>query len=160
MNEPNLVCPYTGVTMDAVFKDDVGKDTGWYFEGGFDPAIPFLSEDMALMAARRRFRNGAGYEVSKLFCPYTGKPLRVTHRAGPNLWHITGEFFSPSTLWNHPDDLLYFASFRGGRKPKFDRVVRESVKVIEDFSDQSNPAEGLGGRSDAVEQGVELLLGG
>ena len=156
MDKANLTCPYTGNEMVVAECDDL-RDPGFYLKGGFDPELPFLSEEAAIKALRRR--KGKDDAVTRLVCPYTGKPLQVIHRNGPNLWQVAGEFFSPSKRYQYKEDLLYDVSIRGGRKPKFERPERTRVEVKEDFSDQSDPTEGLTVKSDEVEHGLSIVLG-
>lgn len=155
-NSPNLICPYTGNLMEVAHRDDL-RSPGFYLKGGFDPELPFLTEEDAIKALR--MRKGKADAVTRLVCPYTGKALKVVHRNGVGLWQIVGEFFSPNFPYQFEEDILYNASFRGGKKPKYEKPERETVRIIENFADQSNPAEGLGGTSDEIEHGIAMLSG-
>jgi len=143
--------------MEVAHSDDLHGGPGYYLKGGFDPRVACLSEEEALMCLR--MRKGVKNHVTKLFCPYTGKPLQVIHRGGPGVWVIVGDHFSPRRRWQFKEDLLYAMSFRGGRKPGFPKPDREKVTIVENFGGESNPTEGLGSTSDEVEEGLELLLG-
>ena len=156
--KPNLVCPYTGSLMVVAHCDDL-RAPGFYLTGGFDPSVPFLSELDAHAALRTR--KGKPEAVKQLACPYTGKALKVLVRRGrsADLWYICGGAFSPTTKYDFEEDLLYAASFRGGRKPGFPKPERASIVVAEDFSDQSDPTEGFGAASAELEPGIKMLLG-
>jgi hypothetical protein len=141
--------------MVVAHRDDL-RNPGFYLKGGFDPEIPFRNEDEAIAALRTR--KGKSGAVKTLVCPYTGKPLKIMHRNGPGYWQITGEFFSPRALVQIEENLLYYMSMRGGKKPKFE--PREKIEIIAiDRVEVSDPTDGLKGNGSEVEEGLSLLLG-
>jgi len=153
--KPNYTCPYTGNKMEVVHCDDL-RHPGFYLKGGLDPRLPFVSEEMAMTAMR--MRKGVKNAVKALVCPYTAKPLKLLHRKQEELWYVVGDFFSPGTLYNFEQDLLYDMSFRGGKKPGFDPRDKTSIVVGDINIENSDPTQGLGGSNDAVEQGLQLLM--
>lgn len=123
LNAPT--CPYTG---DPLTPDYV--QGGWVLRGGFNPATPFLSEEDAYQAFRRR--RGAANAVKTPTCAYTGKP--ITLNFVNNLYWPVGEFFRPSEPQRDKNYLLWLASFRNGRSklphpPPDPRV--ESITISE-----------------------------
>ena len=144
--------------MEVAERDDL-RAPGFYLRGGFDPSLPFPTKEEAESALR--MRKGNRNAVKRLVCPYTGKPLKVVSaiRSGRERWYITGEYFNPYASVQFEDDLLYAASYRGGKAPKYDKPERETVTVSEPLEKVSDPTEGFVGDSDAVDQGLNLVLG-
>lgn len=117
---------------------------GWSLVGGFDPDLPFVSEEDGNAAFRRR--NGKANAVIRPSCPYTNKTVTLQFKHG--LWWPTGEFFRPYAPWKHREELVYRASFKAGRT----RMTAPDITVIQYVGDkseeQSDPMEGLdGGKS-------------
>jgi len=97
-----------------------------------------------------------------LRCPYTGEPLEVVHvangavgRLGVSSWLARGKFYSTS-LFKSKRELLWWLSHRDGKPPAFSREEPE-LAVTKLERPQSNPAEGLTGSGDVVEQVAEVL---
>jgi len=139
--KPNLKCPYTGARMEIVFDDNL-KHVGYYAQGGFDPAIPFLDKGSATKALL--LRNGKSVKGA-LACPYTGKPLTLVERKG--LWWVEGDFCSPGKhLWAK-SDVEYALSTRAGVKPK-NLPKPTVVEGGEEKIETSDPRFGLGKDND------------
>ena len=138
-NNRRWTCLYTGAPQEIVFNDGPG-DHGWYLEGGFDPALPFLSEEDAVAAFRRR--GGRDNAVAEPSCPYTGTKVVFVHERG--LWWPRGAFFLPRLRRYHREQLVYEAEHRegvpAGRPPKLS-VATGTGEPTQEFSD---PTEGLG----------------
>lgn len=137
--DAGYVCPYTGNKMELVFDENL-KHTGYYFKGGFDPAIPFLN--MVSASAALLMRNGKHARLKTLSCPYTGAPVKVVEKNG--LWHVVGDYFSPSKHWDFKEDAIYAVSMRDGEVPEGIRPApRVEARVVEEPG--ADPTVGLGG---------------
>jgi hypothetical protein len=139
----------------VIEHDDDLRHLGYYLVGGFDPALPFLSEEAGLQALRTR--KGKPDAVKRLFCPYTGKPVELVERN--NLWFVEGSFFSPSKRYQFDADLMYEMSFRGGKKPGFERNERPKIEVIGERVENSDPTLGLTASDDLVDGRVSQIMG-
>jgi len=149
---PNLTCPYTGAQMEIMFDDNL-KRVGFYVGGGFDPALPFFSEEEAVAALSRR---AGGKTATKLVCPYTGAPMALEQRK--TLWFATGGFHSPGRHYKMKEDALIAISTRDGVAPA---VHVPFVRVIDHPEHgESNPAAGAPDASDVAAEAAERFVEG
>lgn len=154
-NLPLRSCPYKGQPMELVFDDSL-KHSGWYYKGGLDLKVPFLSEAEALKAVR--MRNGSlCANVKNFVCLYTGVPLSIVERNG--LWFVDGEAYSPSIRHNTKTEAAYAAGFKKGEAPT-DMVLNvPKITSLEVNEPHSDPSAGLGGDPDGVlEEKMQSIL--
>lgn len=144
----DLVCLYTGEKLKLRFDDDL-RHPGYYFEGGFDPSLPF----MTLIEGTRALlmRGGKPHAAVRMACPYSGAPLRMLEDE-KGMWRVTGEFFSPGIRWDFKEDAVYAALHRDGVPPS-DRKPHARINVThKPDGPVSDPTEGLGGDPGGVLQ--------
>lgn len=146
-----LECPYTRLAQEIVFIDDLRRP-GWTIMGGFDPSLPFLDEEVAKAAFRRR--GGIGGVAPVPSCAYTGARVTFVKRKG--LWWAEGNFFRPYDAFKDRAELEWWASMRNG-KTRAQRPERPRVVSVESREQHSNPALGLGGGGEITSLVGELL---
>lgn len=144
-----LRCPYSGKKQTVRYEDRL-LDAGFYVDGGFDPAVGFVTKELA--EAALRCRNGAPGKAKQLKCPYTGNPITVEQGPG-GLWYATGDFFRPRQKREARTDVFRLVTMRGG-KAKFKESDLTVIGVREEMSD---PRAGMSNGTEIADTVGEFL---
>lgn len=152
-----LRCPYTGAPMTLQFDSDLSR-AGFHFEGGLDPAVPFMSKDQ--LRAAMAMRNGvvpAKAKRKSLTCAYTGNKLSLREAGG--LFYLDGIYFSPARRTMDKAAIIFAANTRDGVEPE--GLPRSEVRVRVSTKELGDPGPALGleglGQSE-TEAMVDLVL--
>lgn len=148
------VCPYTGRVMELVFDDDL-KRPGWRYMGGFDPSIPFLTEEDGRMAFCRR--EGVDNVMPEPRCAYTGAKVTLYQGRG-RLWYAEGAY-SPAVPTADKERLVFLASMRDGKQTMREPAKRPRIVVGDVREPRSDPRAGLHTPLDsASENALQAIL--